>query len=351
MATEVVVDWVTDANTCFLLGAGCSKCAGKPLITELTAEVENALSEDAKAILSDLKGTCGRCATVEDLMSHLLQLGKLLSSRRTPDEGLWTPDKIEEEIGGIQEAIVEAIGEDWMSCAVHADFLRRLAIRSARRPCDIFCLNYDTVIEATLESVKLPYTDGFCGAENAYFDPALLEQQRGRGPHFRLHKLHGSINWIRDENEVVRRRSPYSIEDHRRLVVYPAEQKYIETQYGVYETLLSAFRKRLRSSLANNKLVVLGYSFSDEHINVAIEDSVRAEGSDLTVHAFLGPESDLGAQVDRLAELAERCDDRFNVLIGGHGRIGPALTDDEAADLLALDLWKFENIVQMLTGA
>jgi hypothetical protein len=36
---ERVLQRLTGSDTCFLIGAGCSRCAGKPLIGELTAKV------------------------------------------------------------------------------------------------------------------------------------------------------------------------------------------------------------------------------------------------------------------------------------------------------------------------
>jgi len=350
MPTKTVLDWIIDANTCFLIGAGCSKCAGKPLIGELTEEVRKALSRPAKAILEDLRGTYGRSATVEDLINHLLQLHKLLSSRKSQEHEDWTPKSIEQEIATIQRAIVEAIGTEWAGSDIHKKFLLRLTDQRARKTCDIFCLNYDTVIEASLEELRLPYTDGFRGAENAYFDPSLYGQIPGNGPYFRVFKLHGSINWIRDADETVRRRPATAVEDRRRAVVYPAEQKYVQTQYGVYETLLSLFRDRLREDRPNNKLVVIGYSFSDEHINVAIEDSILADGSNLTVYGFVGPEENKEEQEKRLREMAARCDDRFNVFIGQHAYISSSIEPDEWETIKELDLWKFENLVNLMVG-
>ena len=350
MPTKTVIDWITDANTCILLGAGCSKCARKPLIDELTEEVKTALSSLSKAILKDLKGSYGRPATVEDLINHFLQLHKLLSSRKSEANGEWTPEKIEVEIEGIQQAIVKAIGIEWQGHEVHKNFLLRLTEQRARTTCDIFSLNYDTVIEASLEELKLAHTDGFRGAENAYFDPRLYDEKRESGPYFRLFKLHGSINWVRGPDETVRRRPAKLIEDRRRAVVYPAEQKYVQTQYGIYETLLSRFRNRLREDRPNNKLLVIGYSFSDEHINVAIEDSILADGSNLTVYAFVGPEDDKVSQERRYKEIAQRCDDRFNVLIGQHVYIGSAFEPEEWDKIKNIDLWKFENLVSLMVG-
>ena len=37
---EQITEWFTGNDTCFLVGAGCSACAGKPLIGKLTENVE-----------------------------------------------------------------------------------------------------------------------------------------------------------------------------------------------------------------------------------------------------------------------------------------------------------------------
>ncbi len=349
MPAKTVLDWIVDANTCFLIGAGCSKCAGKPLMEELTTKVKEELA-DSRALLDNLRGAYGRSATVEDLINHLLQLRKLISSQKEPTHKEWTTEKIDGEISIIQRKIIKAIGSDWNGHDVHKHFLKRLADNPSIKSCDIFCLNYDTIIEASLEDLRLPYTDGFRGAENAYFDPSLYDLVPESGPYFRVFKLHGSINWVRDADEIVRRRPAAAVEDSRRAVIYPAEQKYVQTQYGAYETLLSHFRRRLRENRPNNKLVVIGYSFSDEHINVAIEDGVRAGDSNLTVYAFVGPEEDVEKQERRFREMAARCDHRFNVFIGQHTYIGSSIEPDEWEALKKLDLWKFENLVDLMTG-
>jgi hypothetical protein len=206
------------------------------------------------------------------------------------------------------------------------------------------------VVEASLEDLKFPSIDGFRGAENAYFDAAVYDEPPGAGVSFRVYKLHGSVNWVRDVDGTVRRKPWDTSEKRECVVVYPAEQKYVQTQYGAYETLLGLFRRRLREPRANNKLVVLGYSFRDEHINVAIEDSIRDEKSNLTVYAFFGPEEDPVAQESRLRELADRCRGRFNALVGQRAFIGPGLEKEEWETVKFLDLWKFENLVEVLIG-
>jgi hypothetical protein len=349
MDKSTIIDILTDANTCFLIGAGCSKCAGKPLMVELTAKVKEKLTDDGKKVLENLNGPDGKSApTVEDLTNQLLQLKRIIAQRKTPLVDGWDIAKIEAEIKLIQKEVVSIIGTKWESNKHHEDFLERLS-QNIKKPRDIFLLNYDTLLEAGMDKLKLGYADGFRGSENAHFDPNTYLSTDVRA--FNIYKLHGSVNWIRNEDNVVRRRPLLNIkEEDARHVIYPAEQKYLQTQYGVYEILLKLFRERLRKDLVNNRLVVLGYSFSDEHINIAIEDSILAAGSNLTVFAFIGG-STSDTRKDELREMVKRCDNRLNFIVGDKEYIGTGLNKDECESFITtVDLSRFENIVSLLTG-
>ncbi len=283
-------------------------------------------------------------------MNHLILHQRLAGSLRDADEALDLGIDIGMELGTIKRAIVDAMGPGWVPDGKHENFLRRLASVPVARTRDIFLLNYDTLVEASLEHTKLPYVDGFAGAETAYFDPNLLALPVERERVFRVYKLHGSINWSRDDDGTVRRRVCGYSADDRRLMIYPSEQKYVQTQYGIYETMMDSFRDRLRHrEWKNNRLLVLGYSFGDEHINTAIEDSVNAPGSNLTVVAFVGPqESDAG--LDGLRAMVARCDSRLSIAYGRSHFIGPALQADEWGEVKEMDLWKFENLSDFLAG-
>ncbi|MEW6664973.1 MAG: SIR2 family protein [Thermodesulfobacteriota bacterium] len=352
MSIQSVAEWITDQNTCFLIGAGCSLCAEKPSIDSLTKIVAKTLPQPLLELLADLKGSSGRPANIEDLINYLLRMQQLADSRKTPfEKNNWNIESIDGELLNIQRAVIEAVGLDWKPSPHHQHFLLRLMSSRPHKPIDVFSLNYDTVLEASLETLKIQYTDGFIGSENAYFEPTVFKQVPENKPFFRIYKLHGSVNWIRDDDDTIRRRPGYSLGDTPRAVVYPAEQKYQQTQYGVYEILMRHFRDRMRDIDRNNKLVVLGYSFRDDHINVAIEDSIRAVGSNLTVHAFVGPEDDTDVQKSRFETIANRCDHRLNFYIGDKHRVGPSLEESGWKEIAAKNLWKFENLVELLTGA
>lgn len=215
----------------------------------------------------------------------------------------------------------------------------------------IFTLNYDTVIEATLDKLRYDYVDGFRGSRRAWFDPTVFDEPSASVPNFRLHKLHGSINWLRESTGHVRRAVVSTAHDiTETVVVYPSEQKYLQTQFGVYETLIGRFRSRLRAPNVNNCLVTLGYSFNDEHINEAIIDAINATGSNLTVIAFVGPDPKAVEQQVQLTAIEERCDNRFNAYVGNSFHVGGALDESESKVLLAAELWKFESLVDYIAG-
>jgi len=350
MGKQTIMEWITDANTCFLMGTGCSVCANKPLMNKLTEQVVNKLDNLSKDLFKQLEGFNGREATVEDLLNQFLQMKRLLSGRKNKKYGDWDIKKVEEAIRKTLQGIVKEIGAQWDFSQTHGLFLQRLLQHKGRKICDIFSLNYDVVIEATLEHLCIPYIDGFRGAENAYFDSNLFDVASSDVPLFRLYKIHGSINWVKDENEIIRRKPSHSdnLVDERQ-VIYPCEQKYFLTQYGIYEVLMNLFRKRLRNRRPNNKLVIIGYSFADNHINEAIIDAICDPGNNLTVYAFVGEEKKPDSQIKRLEGLVDRCSHKLNIMVGAKKFLGDALQESEWQEIQSANLWKFENLVKIMT--
>ncbi len=348
---EQVMEWLTSADTCFLLGAGCSVCADKPMVDTLTKKVLNDADPKLREQFKGLKAVGDRSTTVEDLISYLIRYKDILDKITNADGHEISIESIDSWLTEIKGKIVAAVTDDWMPSDYHKRFLRRVSGQAQRRSKDIFTLNYDTLLEASLDELRIPYADGFRGGHRAWFDPSTFDEERD-STSYRLFKLHGSINWTRDVAGHVRRcRNTNEGALGERIIVYPSEQKYLQTQYGVYEELLNRFRNRLRASGANNCLVVLGYSLNDEHINEAIIDSVTSRGSNLTVIAFVGPEDNRERQNERLKAFGERCDSRFNAFIGsgaaGHF-VGHALDADAAKAVLEADLWKFEKLVDFI---
>jgi SIR2-like domain len=348
---ERTLQWLTGSDTCFLIGAGCSRCAGKPLIGELTDKVLAKVDSSIKTEFDKLKGAGTRPTTIEDLINYLVRYQHILQTLQIADKHLPTSEWIDDSLHAIKKEIVANIADSWSDSPVHARFLQRIANRWSNSGRDIFTLNYDTLIEATLDKLRYQYVDGFRGTRLGWFDPTVFEETSTCTPNFRVHKLHGSINWMREKTGHVRRTVISSADDIKAtVVVYPSEQKYLQTQFGVYETLIGKFRARLRAPNVNNCLVTLGYSFNDEHINEAIIDAVNATGSNLTVIAFVGPDSKAADQQALLTTIEARCDNRFNAFVGNSFHVGNALDASEAKILLEAELWKFESLVDYIAG-
>lgn len=349
---ERVLQWITGSDTSFLVGAGCSRCAGKPLIGDLTKNVLSKVDSQIGIQFDALRTTSMRAPTIEDLINYLTRYRSILQTLKDTSSHPFPPTWADDALQAIKNEVVNQIADDWVHSAVHARFLRRVAGNRPGAGRDIFSLNYDTVIEATLDHLRYHYTDGFRGARRAWFDPTVFDELPVCTPSFKIHKLHGSVNWLREDTGHVRRSVVRTAADvTEAVVVYPSEQKYLQTQFGVYETLIGRFRSRLRAPSVNNCLVTLGYSFNDEHINEAIIDAINAPGSNLTVIAFVGPDDNTAGQTEQFRTIEARCDSRFNAFVGDFLCIGGALDSSESQALLDANLWRFENLVDYIAGS
>ena len=166
----------------------------------------------------------------------------------------------------------------------------------------IFTTNYDLLIEQALEALQVPFFDGFIGSYRPFFDQQAIEQN-DFPPHWTLIcKLHGSINWrlVGKSNNIVR---SLDSEVGDELIIHPSHLKYAESRRMPYFVMLD----RLRAFILNDKkpavLFTVGYSFSDEHINDIIVDSLRANPSAIS-YAL---QYDKLSAYPHVADLAQRC--------------------------------------------
>ncbi len=83
-----------------------------------------------------------------------------------------------------------------------------------------------------------------------------------------LYKLHGSINWTESNNQ----NHLFNVREVQNLdqgtgerMIYPTPMKHMATLASPYSDLFREFQKKIMQE--KTVLVVVGYSFSDEHIN------------------------------------------------------------------------------------
>lgn len=105
----------------------------------------------------------------------------------------------------------------------------------------------------------------------------------------RLWKLHGLVNWrsprdpLTGVNRIVRANASAPAPDQE-LIIYPSHQKYADSRRLPF----LAYHDRLRHLVTSGEalLVVVGYSFSDQHLNEVIYQGLRSN-SRLAVTALL----------------------------------------------------------------
>lgn len=152
-------------------------------------------------------------------------------------------------------------------------------IRTHRHPfSEIFTTNYDILIEQALERQQVPYFDGFVGSARPFFDQRAIEDGEIPKRWSRLWKLHGSINWRYNKTSKAVVRSEHEA-DGDELLIHPSHMKYDESRRMPYFVMIDRLRTFLRHKERPVALIILGYSFGDQHLNEAIVESLKANAS------------------------------------------------------------------------
>lgn len=157
----------------------------------------------------------------------------------------------------------------------HGIFLHRLSRRRVRDPrLKIFTTNYDLCFERAAALKSLIVIDGFSFAQPERFGPSYFEYDIVRRSSvstevgdplegvFHLLKLHGSVNWDRDDNGgICEKICP---DPAKACLIYPARGKYQQTYLQPHLELMAQYLASLRQP--NTCLIVTGFGFNDDHL-------------------------------------------------------------------------------------
>lgn len=159
---------------------------------------------------------------------------------------------------------------------------------------NVFTTNNDLFNETALDSLNIHYINGFSGGLKKYFNPAFfnytyskrmdtsLEKFEPVKNMLYLYKIHGSVNWVEDSsnaNNYFNIRELVEIPDgyDGAAMIYPTPLKQNKSLGSPYVDLFREFQHKLLEP--NSVLFVIGYSFSDEHINDIIYRSLVTNSS------------------------------------------------------------------------
>ena len=161
-------------HVCLLLGAGTACACGLPDMAALQTQVLAGLGgEQATAFEQQSEHR-----NIEQVLSRVRRIAALLDGGTDEVDDL-TADNARALDREMCRLIVEAVG------LTNADLAPafRLAARAARAdyhlPVEMFTVNYDLLLETALESLGVPYFDGFVGALRARFRTELVEAGPG----------------------------------------------------------------------------------------------------------------------------------------------------------------------------
>ena len=348
----------------FLIGAGCSKCAGLPLTNELTNQVlvDDDIDCISKEILLAVKEEfeSGADANIEDYLSEIVDM--LAITERRSGRGVeensvvagnasYTGAQLRNAIIQLKKAIANAIDRK-VSIDTHRRFVTsvhrplRVGRPGTSQPVDYLVLNYDTIVEDSLAMEKISYTDGLIGGATAWWERKAFDSVEVSA---RVIKLHGSIDWYQFPDDPSPRRIGTGIEIENQenipLLIWPSLTKYQETQLDPFAHLLYRARRALQPSSGSQRLLVIcGYSFGDNHINIEIRRALYESKGDLTIAAFTHMDEPFGP----LQEWREDYRVRDQVLIfSKRGFFHGENVHDSEEDL---PWWKFEILTDILNG-
>jgi hypothetical protein len=166
---------------------------------------------------------------------------------------------------------------------VHTEFLRRVARRPQRKSrAKIFTTNYDRCFEEAGRQGRYVVVDGFSHTAPPTFDAVHFSYEtvtRLAGTEafdpipnsFHLYKLHGSVDWQRQEpsGEITKWMST-----GKPVLIYPRNSKYELAFEQPYLEMFSAFQSALREP--DTGVLVVGFGFNDNHLAEPIMSAVRS---------------------------------------------------------------------------
>lgn len=291
--TEQIVQTLNAQNVSFLLGSGCSSCyrdnheVGIPTMKPLAKKFIDEHATSLEAEFTSLS------ININDYSNNLEKLMEVLYAanyyfNKAIVKATEQKKAIEKIIREVKNFIVAQCGKKSLQHdespvkKIYQNFYRKLSLRDKNLPSPwIFTTNYDVFNEIALDSIGIPFTNGFNGVIERCFNPAVfrytLSQELGISSkkwttvdsYIYLCKLHGSINWIEEGSGLFPIKEKQSFEDitqsENRIMIYPTPQKTSSSFSAPYSDLFREFQSRLLQE--QNVLICLGYSFGDEHVN------------------------------------------------------------------------------------
>lgn len=338
---ESLVDFFRSENLVVLTGLGTSLCIKDDVFDEMLAptmwHLWNGIRElVTPAVMDEVcefvrqpkapktgtskkkKGTRKKKPVLEYKQDIELLLSKCLTSQDFQPETM-----IEDFIKKAESKIVELCDflEEDTSLDIHEAFLRRIARRPTSNPrTKLFTTNYDLAFETAASRMHFVAVDGFSHTlpqsfDSSYFEYDLVRRaENGVSPDyvqnvFQLYKVHGSIDWQKNEERIVKQANPSDP-----VLIYPRTSKFELSYESPFLDLISRFQAALRQS--ETSLLVIGFGFNDKHLSQPILSAIRSNVGLRTIIVSPSLEASGNAAIEEIEGLIQSGDSRLSLIAG-----------------------------------
>ncbi|PNV82310.1 MAG: SIR2 family protein [Sulfurimonas sp.] len=220
------------------------------------------------------------------------------------------------------EGLVESIEKNILTLcnfslkdkSIHLEFIKKLTSRKTKQSrLKIFTTNYDRAFEEAGAEGGYVIIDGFSFTQprkfsGKYFDYDIVIRENSRTSStenfannvFHLYKLHGSVNWEKQRNDIIQVDKP-----SKAMMIYPNSNKYESSYEQPYFEMMSRFQSELRKG-GTTTLIVVGFSFADKHIFTMTIEALNQNPSlnIVMIEPFINP--DVNENFKKLFELSKR---------------------------------------------
>ena len=277
-----------------LLGAGASADAGIPHSREMVENIEEMISgsqpewKKYRALYYFIKSSIYYSHgihglfddevsyNIESIVDTLNEISKRNRHALFPFVGAWNPALIEvagkefELIEEFRDAIVTVLTTEWLAVKNYdeaAGYYGGLfdLQRSIQHPLRVFSLNYDLCMERSARVKRRRLELGF--NEERSWDWRLFDYNPQDPKDIYLYKLHGSMDWTYDVGQLTYHDEVSAIGE--RAIIFGTSYKLEYRDPFLFLTY--EFR---RWTLECQLIVVIGYGFGDEHINMIIQQAL-----------------------------------------------------------------------------
>lgn len=247
-------------------GCGCSRSAGGPSMQDLwNGAVGKEPKEGAKATAEKVHHEL----TDTNIEAFLSKIEAYLQINEDED--------VETFLNSSKQVILQKCSAflDLDRLDAHRTFLHRLSRRRVRDPrLRVFTTNYDLCFERAASELGGVALDGFSFTAPRRYDPRFFGYDIIRRPHsgddlghylegvFLLYKLHGSVNWARDEEGPIHEKDKPTPAEA--CLIYPASGKYQQSFVQPHLESMAQYLAAVREP--NTCLLVVGFGFNDDHL-------------------------------------------------------------------------------------